>query len=164
MIDSDFSIGLARAADIDRIAAMSRDLIEQGLRWSWTPKRVAASVRSPQANVIVARADERIVGFGIMRYGDEESHLDLLGVDPTRRRQGLGRRLVEWLEKPALEGGMSAVVLEVRSANREAQAFYETLGYRKLNEIRGYYQGRESATRMRHALGHTQPPSRGADR
>ena len=153
MIRPEISIGLARRSDVVEIAFMSRDLIEKGLRWSWTPKRVAASVRSPTAIVVVARAAGRIAGFGIMRYGDDEAHLDLLGVDHDCRRAGLGRRLVEWLEKPALVAGISAVFLEVRGSNHDAQAFYERLGYRKLAQIARYYQGRESAIRMGRELG-----------
>lgn len=148
MTRPEVSIALAQAPDVERIAIMSRDLIEQGLRWSWTPRRVAASVRSPQANVVVARLDSRIVGFGIMRYGDDQAHLDLLGVCRDHQRMGLGRRLIEWLERPALFGGIAEIVLEVRTENHAAQAFYQRLGYRKIAEIRGYYQGRESATRM----------------
>jgi [ribosomal protein S18]-alanine N-acetyltransferase len=147
------SIGLARSADVVEIACMSRDLIENGLRWSWTPRRVAASVGRSNALVVVARAEDQIAGFGIMRYGDDEAHLDLLGVDHDYRGGGLGRRLVEWLEKPALIAGITAVFLEVRGSNRGAQAFYERLGYRKLAHIADYYQGRESAIRMGRELG-----------
>jgi ribosomal-protein-alanine N-acetyltransferase len=92
-----------------------------------------------------------------MRYGDEEAHLDLLGVDRAHRREGLGRHLVEWLEKPALVAGISAVFLEVRGSNRGAQAFYERLGYRKLARLAHYYQGRESAIRMGRELGYLNP-------
>ncbi len=148
MIHPNISIVLARNSDVVAIARMSRDLIEEGLPWSWTPTRVAASVHSPRSNVVVARDGGRVAGFGIMRYGDDDAHLDLLGVSPDCRREGLGRRLVEWLEKPALLGGISKVVLEVREINHGAQAFYERLGYRKVALIDGYYQGRESAVRM----------------
>jgi len=148
MIHRETSLVLARMGEAAAIARMSRDLIEQGLDWSWTPERVAASVHSRNANVVVARAGNRIAGFGIMRYRDDDAHLDLLGVDPEFRGEGLGRRLMQWLEKPALLGGISRVILEVRLANRGAQAFYERLGYRKLTVIDGYYQGRESAVRM----------------
>src|SRR6266852_4106025 len=141
MTRPEISVGLARMCDAVRIARMSRDLIENGLRWSWTPERVAASVRRADAIVVVARATDQIAGFGIMRYGDDEAHLDLLGVDHDYRRAGLGRRLVEWLEKPALVAGISAVFLEVRGSNAGAQAFYERLGYRKLALIAHYYQG-----------------------
>ena len=136
MIRPGISIELARRSDVVEIACMSRDLIERGLRWSWTPERVAASVRSTTALVVVARAPRRIAGFGIMRYGDEEAHLDLLGVDRAHRREGLGRHLVEWLEKPALVAGISAVFLEVRGSNRGAQAFYERLGYPSSRALR----------------------------
>jgi ribosomal protein S18 acetylase RimI-like enzyme len=153
MTRPEISLGPARRSDAVEIAYMSRHLIEGGLRWAWTPRRVAASVASPNAIVVVARGEDRIAGFGIMRYGDDEAHLDLLGVGPDRRREGIGRRLVEWLEKPALVAGISVVFLEVRASNHGAQAFYERLGYRRLTEIPRYYQGRESAVRMGRELG-----------
>jgi len=148
MIHHETSLNLARIGEVAAIARMSRDLIEQGLDWSWTPNRVAASVRNRSTNVVVARSGNRIAGFGIMRYRDDDAHLDLLGVDPEFRSEGIGRDLVRWLEKPALLGGISKVILEVRRANLGAQAFYDRLGYRKLAVLDGYYQGRESAVRM----------------
>ncbi len=146
-------LGLARIADVVTIARMSRDLVEQGLAWAWTPERVARSVRRPDALVVVARAAEGIAGFAIMRYGDDDAHLDLLGVDPRWRGRGLGRELVEWLEKPALVAGITTVFLEVRESNRGAQAFYERLGYRKLGRVARYYQKYEAAIRMGRELG-----------
>jgi ribosomal-protein-alanine N-acetyltransferase len=147
----------ARLSDVAHIARMSRDFVETRLEWSWTPARVAASVRSLHALVVVARRRDRIAGFGIMRYGDDEAHLDLLAVHPDCRRAGVGWRVVEWLEKPALVAGIGAVFLEVRESNRGAQAFYERLGYRTLARIARYYQGRESALRMGRELG-CRPP------
>jgi len=149
----EFSVGLARPTDALEIAQMSRELVENGLRWSWTATRVEASVRRLDALVVVARGAAGIAGFGIMRYGEDEAHLDLLGVAPECRNEGLGRRLVEWLEKPALAAGISVVFLEVREANLGAQAFYERLGYRKLARLAGYYQESESAIRMGRELG-----------
>jgi ribosomal-protein-alanine N-acetyltransferase len=146
------SIGLARRSDVRAIAGHSRDLVERGLEWTWTPGRVEASLRSEIALVVVARTADRLAGFAIMRYGDDDAHLDLLAVDPRDRGRGLGRRLVEWLEKPALVAGIGSVFLEVRESNRGAQAFYERLGYRTLGRIAGYYQGRESALRMGRTL------------
>ena len=149
----EISLGLARRSDVVEIARMSREQIERGLRWSWTPERVAASLRSREALVVVGRAADRVAGFGIMRYGDDDAHLDLLGVDPAHRRAGLGTRLLEWLEKPALVAGIGAVFLEVREHNLGAQAFYARLGYRHLARLAHYYQGWESAVRMGRELG-----------
>jgi ribosomal-protein-alanine N-acetyltransferase len=148
MTDSKLSLRLARPADATIIANLSRDLIEYGLRWRWTAVRVAASIREPDVNVLVACCDARIAGFAIMRYGEDDAHLDLLAVTPPYRRTGIGRQLLEWLEKCAVVAGIFTVALEVRAENEGAQCFYERLGYRTLAQLPGYYQGVEAALRM----------------
>ena len=110
--------------------------------------RVAASIRAPDVNVLVACSHEKIAGFGIMRYGDEDAHLDLLAVAPPYRRAGVGRQLLEWLEKCAVVAGIFSVALEVRAGNDGAQLFYKRMGYRTFAQLPGYYQGIEAALRM----------------
>jgi ribosomal-protein-alanine N-acetyltransferase len=144
---------LARPSDARVIADMSRVLIEAGLGWRWRPERVEASILAPNVNVLVARVHGRVAGFAIMRYGDDDAHLDLLAVASPDRRTGLGRRLVQWLEKCAIVAGLVHIDLEVRAQNLGAQLFYERLGYRRLEHIPGYYDGKEDAFRMRRQLG-----------
>ncbi|MGH7964414.1 MAG: GNAT family N-acetyltransferase [Candidatus Binatia bacterium] len=144
---------LARLADAQQIASMSRDLIEDGLRWSWTPARVAACIRTADCNVLTSWADGGLVGFAVMQFFDEHAHLNLLAVGPAYRRAGIGRRLIEWLEETARVGGMFLIQLEVRAGNAGARTFYRRLGYREAKSIPGYYGGREAAIRMTHDLG-----------
>ncbi|MGH7824960.1 MAG: GNAT family N-acetyltransferase [Candidatus Binatia bacterium] len=148
MTSSELSLRLARPADATTLANLSRDLIEYGLRWRWTPMRVAASIRAPDVNVLVARIHENIAGFAIMRYGDDVAHLDLLAVAPPYRRAGVGRQLLEWLEKCAVVAGIFSVTLEVRAGNEGAHLFYKSMGYRTLVHLPGYYQGIEAGLRM----------------
>ena len=148
MVHSELSLRLARLADADSIANLSRDLIEYGLNWRWTPVRVAASIRAANVNVLVASMHEEIAGFAIMRYGDDDAHLDLLAVAPPYRRNGIGRQLMEWPEECAIVAGIFNVDLEVRAGNEEAQIFYNRMGYRTLLQLPGYYQGIEAALRM----------------
>jgi ribosomal protein S18 acetylase RimI-like enzyme len=152
MTSSEPALRLARPADAAVIAVLSRDLIEYGLAWRWTAARVAASIRAPEINVLVASADDKIAGFGIMRYGDDDAHLDLLAVAPRYQRRGLGRKLLEWLENCAVMAGIFRIELEVRAANLGAQRFYQRMGYRAYADIPGYYQGAEAALRMRRDL------------
>jgi ribosomal-protein-alanine N-acetyltransferase len=153
MTSSEVSLRLARLPDAARIASMSRALVEYGLQWSWGPERVAACIRDPDAYVLVARVSAETAGFAIMHFGDDEAHLALLAVAPKYRRSGVGRRLLAWLEKCAVVGGIDRILLEVRAGNRGAQAFSESMGYRKLASLPGYYQGREVAVRMGRELG-----------
>ena len=94
---------LAVKADINQIAGLSRDLIEAGLGWKWTPEKVLASIRSKTSNVLAARIGSRVIGFGIMDYYHEEAHLNLLAVRPKYHLQGIGKTLVNWLETCADE-------------------------------------------------------------
>jgi [ribosomal protein S18]-alanine N-acetyltransferase len=110
--------------------------------------RVAASIGAPNVNVLVACVHGNIAGFAIMRYGDDDAHLDLLAVAPPYRRLGIGRQLLQWLEKCAVVAGIFNVALEVRAGNEGAQLFYERMGYRTLAQLPGYYQGVEAALRL----------------
>ena len=139
---------LARIRDAQLIALMSRDLVEQGLRWSWMPQRVAAHIRSPDSNVLTAWVEGRLTGFAIMQFYDEHAHLNLLAVDPAARRFGIGRQLLAWLEETALAGGIFTITLEVRAGNVGARRFYQALGYQETDSLPGYYSGRETAIRM----------------
>jgi ribosomal protein S18 acetylase RimI-like enzyme len=145
-------LGLASARDAREIAEMSRDLIEQGLTWSWTPARVQHFISGPESSVVVARLERRIAAFAIMHFGDEVAHLNLLAVAPEHRRQGLGRQLMGWLTTTAIEAGVFRINLELRTQNEPARIFYEQLGFEQLGIVQGYYQGREAALRMSRRL------------
>lgn len=153
MASFELSLRLALPAEATTIANLSRDLIEYGLPWRWTPTRVTASIRAPDVNVLVACVHGNIAGFAIMRYGDGDAHLDLLAVAPPYRRLGVGSQLLEWLEECAVVAGIFKVTLEVRAGNEGAQLFYKRLGYRPLTHVPGYYQGIEAALRMGRELG-----------
>jgi [ribosomal protein S18]-alanine N-acetyltransferase len=142
------TIRLAARDDAPAIAALSRDRIEQGLGWSWTAPRVLRSIVDRASNVVVARGGHRLHGFGIMKYHDDEAHLLLLAVHEAAGRQGIGTAMVAWLERSALVAGIGQVYLEARLTNAAARAFYARLGYREIQTLPGYYQGREACVRL----------------
>jgi len=145
-------IALAHVNDAYSIATMSRDIIEHGLQWNWTPERVGRCVLSPDINVVTAKNDGDVIGFGIMFYGYSKAHLNLLGVDATWRSYGIGHRLLEWLEKCAITGGLECCQLELRESNTHAREFYTRHGYTEIEVVPGYYQQKEDAIRMSKCL------------
>jgi ribosomal protein S18 acetylase RimI-like enzyme len=180
------TLGLARPSDAREIAEMSRDFIEHGLSWSWTPARVQHFITGADSSVVVARRDRSagylrgwgtqgdprhaggrlgdgdrggrrgIDAFAIMHFDDEVAHLNLLAVAPEHRRQGLGRQLMDWLTATAIEAGVFRINLEVRTQNDQARVFYERLGFDPVGVVPGYYQGREAALRMSRRLAKNQ--------
>ena len=145
-------LGLARYSDALEIAEMSRDLIEHGLSWSWTPARVRRAILGRDCCVLTARRERKIAGFAIMYFGDQVAHLNLLAVGAEHRRQGLGRQLIAWLSASAIEAGIFRIDLELRQTNGGAREFYQSLGFQSLDVVQGYYQGREPALRMSRRL------------
>lgn len=141
-------IRLASVHDAAAIAAMSRDLIEHGLGWSWTPQRVRQSISDAQTNVAVVPDGNALRAFAIMRYRDVDAHLLLLAVQPGVQRLGLGSALMSWLEKVAVTAGLERISLEARVSNGPARAFYRQLGYVESLVRPGYYSGREASVQL----------------
>jgi ribosomal-protein-alanine N-acetyltransferase len=146
-------IRLAGAADAGDIARLSREAIEYGLAWSWTPRRVMASLRDAATNGIVARDAGGLHGFALMSYGDDEAHLLLLAVNAARRRSGIGSALLQWLETTAQVAGIRSLHLETRQRSSVARAFYRRHGFAETAQLAAYYQGMEDAVRMVKHLG-----------
>ena len=145
-----------RKTDAPTMARMARDYVEDGLRWTWRPRRIQRLLLDPEATVLVAETPRgpgaEIAGFAIMRFGIENAHLSLLAVHPYYRRLRIARNLLERLQDIARQSGFGEIRLEVRTGNHAARQFYRELGYRELSCLPGYYGGRESALRMTREL------------
>ena len=136
----------AHVSEATAIAGMSRLHIEYGLRWRWSPARVRRHIKNPETMVLIASRQGSMAGFAIMKFGDSNAHLLLLAVDPHVRRAGVGRGLINWLEKSCNTAGIRQIQVEVRSRNKIARRFYGALGFCYLGQIAGYYDRREAAS------------------
>jgi ribosomal protein S18 acetylase RimI-like enzyme len=75
---------------------------------------------------VVALDGERVVGFArALCDGVSNGYISMLAVDEQRRRQGIGRRLVEQLMQDDIEGEITWVL----RAGRESREFWERLGF-----------------------------------
>jgi ribosomal protein S18 acetylase RimI-like enzyme len=157
---SQIVLRLARMGDAPRIASLSRTLIEAGLPWSWTPRRVANHMRSREHLTVVAVDGGDLAGFVLAQFGSRVVHVALLGVAHAYQRSGLGKQLVSWVEESASVAGLFLMQLEVRARNQQARRFYKSLGYRETNRAAGYYSGVEDAIRLERDLAVASPKLR----
>ncbi len=97
-------------------------------------------IGDPGALVVGAfRADGALAGFAwFLKKGafGRSGYLRLIVVDPDSKTRGAGRALLEHLEAAFLRP--NGIFLLATDVNREAHAFYEKLGYRKVGEIPDY--------------------------
>jgi ribosomal protein S18 acetylase RimI-like enzyme len=128
--------------------ARMRSLVGHDLSWT-TPDRAGAAIWAPPdawrppprewltafASMTVRRAPIVIAGMAqVERLHPHEPHLYLavLGVEPTRQREGLGSRLIA----PGLEmADREGVPAYLETAKRENVTFYERHGFRVMREI-----------------------------
>jgi [ribosomal protein S18]-alanine N-acetyltransferase len=133
--------------DVEPVLGLERVLFPEdawsaGLFWS-----ELAHARGPGATrrYLVAEAPEgdggrSLVGYGGLAAVGGTGDIQTIGVLPSRRRTGLGARLLGELLAAAAEFGCHEVMLEVRVDNAPAQRLYERFGFTRIGLRRGYYQ------------------------
>jgi RimJ/RimL family protein N-acetyltransferase len=137
----------ATAADDGALAAIDR------ATWSWLssplppPAADAAffNERTKPGDVLVAVADGRVVGYvKVARWNQLEStdHVRMilgLVVDPTVRRRGIGRALVDAAVERARGQGARRLRLHVFGPNEAARRLYESAGFAVEGVLRGEF-------------------------
>ena len=128
----------ARRTDAVEMAVLSRQLIEAGLDWRYTPRRIGQLMADAETMGLVAcDGAGAVIGFAVMQFGDHAAHLMLLAVRRSRQRRGLGTRLMAWLLASARVAGIRRVNLELRADNAAGLAFYTRLGFSDAGLVRG---------------------------
>ena len=97
--------------------------------WNDPRKDIARKLAVQPELFLVGVADGAIVASAMAGYEGHRGWMNYLAVAPRFRGRGLGRMLVEHLERLLLERGCPKVNLLVRASNPEAVAFYRRLGY-----------------------------------
>jgi len=78
---------------------------------------------------LVGELDASIVASVMAGYEGHRGWLNYLAVDPSRRRQGLGRAIVSEAERRLMSLGCPKVNLQIRTSNQEVVEFYRRIGY-----------------------------------
>lgn len=109
----------------------------RGFEAAWGEAAIRSLLESPGVFAI-ALADGS--GFAMGRAAAEEAELLTIAVDPSRRRVGLGRLLLDAVILRAADAGAGELHLEVAVDNAPAIALYERAGFGHTGRRRGYYQ------------------------
>ena len=81
-----------------------------------------------------------VLGYLTLTMVLDRAQINTVAVSSARRRQGLGRRLLEEGIRLCRAAKMSAMELEVRAGNLAALTLYRTLGFMEVGRRKGYYR------------------------
>ncbi|MFH1386377.1 MAG: ribosomal protein S18-alanine N-acetyltransferase [bacterium] len=107
-----------------------------------------AVFREDEHKYLVARDDEKIVGYiGVEKILDEV-HIINMAVDPNYRGKGVGKRLMQHVLNED-----EVFFLEVRVSNESAKKIYQKYGFEVISTRKAYYADGEDAYVMRRIPG-----------
>ena len=86
-----------------------------------------------------------ILGYYGVRFPSRRAHLCTLAIHPNWRGRGLGQFALLCALDEALQRGVDAVTLEVRTSNTIAQQIYEKAGFVRNSIRQSYYRDGEDA-------------------
>jgi ribosomal-protein-alanine N-acetyltransferase len=135
-------------SDITAIVAIEKESFID----PWEPSVFLEAFTFFPSTYFVAVCDGTVAGFvvgGLENTGENlYGHLCNFGVSAFYRRRGIGKLLLRRLEHQFMVELATAVQLEVRVSNTNAQQFYRRLGYRDVFQIDDYYSNGEDALVM----------------
>lgn len=122
--------------DVSHLAPWSRGNFTDSLRagyWSYCLRELAEAddVKDP------------LLAYCILMPGVDELNLLNITVNPSYRRRGLAKKMLEAVESLAISRDLYKIFLEVRFSNINAIGLYEGLGYRQIGVRKAYYPARD---------------------
>jgi DNA-binding MarR family transcriptional regulator/GNAT superfamily N-acetyltransferase len=139
LIASQVQIVVAAPTSRDARWCLEQYFAELGTRFAigFDPARsisaTAAELTPPAGLFLVARVQEEPVGCGALKFHEHApAEIKRMWVAPQARGLGLGRRLLQALERQARERGVTALHLETNRTLNEAIHLYRESGYQEV--------------------------------
>ncbi len=147
-----FEIREARRDEFSEAGRITADAYREFVRegdddWRRYLDRLAdVEGRADRTTILVAVEDDRILGTATLELLDrvepeddptlhpEEAHVRMVGVDPSARRRGIARALLDRCLELARANGKTFVTLHTTERMTAAKAVYEAMGFQRLDD------------------------------
>ncbi len=141
----------ATEEDTKAIYALSCELAnvvgDSDPQWEAVRERLLELLDTPSARTLVAEGEEGVLGvasFWIkpdLAHGDTVVEVPMLTVLEEARRQGIGKLLVEAIQRLASTHGAGLVELIATPDNEGARKFYRSLGFVETDHVSLEFRG-----------------------
>ena len=114
-------------------------------RQGWSRKQLISELERDKGSFLVAQLEGRHAGHAVAWQVADEVHIIDVHVEPSARRRGLGRALVERLVSDC---GNGPTLREVHEANAGAIGLYRSMGFVEAGRRPAYYSDGAAAVLM----------------
>ena len=138
--------------DLDQVAELEEVAFAGGVHNTWSRAMFEDELALPGRTWWIAHDTSTVVGFaGGVLAGDTLDVMDV-AVAPSRRREGIARRLIQRIAYDGHVLGAQSITLEVAQNNDAARGLYESMGFAQSGVRRDYYGRGENALVMTASL------------
>ena len=135
--------------DLDRILEIEKESFG---RRAWKADVFRQYAAQHPDFFLVAKVGSTIAAYSITSTRGDRAELDSIAVARDYRNRGIGRAFLSILIGKLQQMGFSTLSLMVRRDNVAAIRFYRGMGFRRIRTVPFYYEGGETAWRMRLVL------------
>lgn len=121
--------------DLDAVAVIEAACIKQ----PWSRKSFAESLEKEYSLFLVAEEEGKVCGYIGLYLTYEDAEITGIAVLLEKRRGGRGKGLLQQAVSYAEKKGARRILLEVRSSNVSAQAFYKKMGFEEMGIRPNFY-------------------------
>lgn len=94
-------------------------------------KDIARKLKVDPELFLVGVEGNKVIATAMGGYEGHRGWVNYVGVDPAYRKKGLGRQMMEAIEKRLLDRGCPKLNFQVVVDNTQATGFYERIGYKR---------------------------------
>lgn len=124
---------------IRRDMAAVLEIEGQGFEFPWSEDDFISCLRQINHIGMVAERDSEVVGFMVYELHKNRLHLLNFAVHGSRRKEGIGRAMIEKLISKLSMERRNRIMLEVRDSNLDAQLFFKAMGFKAISVLRDFY-------------------------
>ena len=122
--------------DTAKVARIEKECFSQ----PWSQQGFIDALKGSDNILVVAEKNGEIYGYVCMYVSFEEGEITNVAVSEQYRNKGVGRLLMQAIEREAEANGVERIVLEVRVSNNSAISLYKSMNYRELGIRKNFYE------------------------
>jgi ribosomal protein S18 acetylase RimI-like enzyme len=124
------ALSIAPIADADVAAVIALwQTCDLTRPWNDPAADIALARRGPNSAILIGRDGDALIATVLVGHDGHRGWIYYVAVDPTRRKKGVGRAIMNAAEDWLRAHGIEKLQLMVRGDNSRVQAFYGSLGY-----------------------------------